>query len=303
MLLVVEIGASQTGNLVVLRDVCKFGRLGQDVDQTKHLAPEAIDRCLDIVNNYRAIIDELGVDAIRAVGTQALREATNANLFVKPAQTALGTSIEIIAGRREAELVQLAVTKSFPTLCNQSVVIADVGGGSTEIVISNHREIQSLQSLPIGSVRLAERCLKDDPPSPEQIADLHQEISNALSKVAVPKNAQLIGTAGTATTIAAVQLQLDSYQPDKIHGHRITRAILENQLNTYLTLPIAKRRQIRGLEPQRADVIAAGVGIYAHLLKKASGDMVVSDRGVRWGLAYELADQIAIPCSSPSVTS
>ncbi len=225
LLLVVEISTNQSGNLVVLHDACKFGRIGQDVDQTKRLAPEAIDRCLDIVGNYRAIIDELGVDAIRAVGTQALREATNTNLFVKPAQNALGTSIEIIGGRREAELVHLAVAKSFPTLCNQSIVIADVGGGSTEIIVSDHCEIQSLQSLPIGSVRLAERCLKDDPPTPEQIADLHRQISNALSKVAIPKNAQLIGTAGTATTIAAVQLQLDSYQPDKIHGHGVTRAI------------------------------------------------------------------------------
>ncbi|HTM23490.1 MAG TPA: hypothetical protein VL172_23365, partial [Kofleriaceae bacterium] len=132
LLLVVE---DHGGQVVRVHDECRFGRLGQGLDASGQLKPEAIERSLAILREYRGDIDRLGVDAVAAVGTQALREASNAAAFRGPAEAILGGPIEVIAGAREAELVARAVAGSFPQLADADHVIADVGGGSTEIIV------------------------------------------------------------------------------------------------------------------------------------------------------------------------
>lgn len=288
LLLVAETDGN--GGLRSLHDDCRFGRLGQGLDRSGELAPEAIERSLAIARDYRGHMDRLGVERVVAVGTQALREASNAALFVEPASAILGTAIEVVPGEREAELVSIAVNRSMPELADQTYAIADVGGGSTEIIVCDGAAVRSFTSVKLGSVRHKERYLLHDPPEPDETAAMIADIDRTLSGLELPTAVTLVGTAGTATTIAAVELGLHQYDADRIQGTRVPAAEVERQLARFLEQDTEGRAHVPGIERQRADVIHAGVAIYARLMQRlAAPEMIVSDRGVRWGLAYELA--------------
>jgi exopolyphosphatase/guanosine-5'-triphosphate,3'-diphosphate pyrophosphatase len=289
LLLVVE--RDEDGSIRPLHDEARFGRLGKGLDGSGNLDPNNVAISLDIVADYRDKMKELGVDTIAAVGTQALREAGNADTFVTPAQELLGTTIEVIAGEREAELVYIAVANSFPELSASEMIIADVGGGSTEVIVGAAGTVKSFTSLPIGSVRMTERHLHSDPPTQEETRALIADIDEALSSLDLPKGAPVIGTAGTATSIASVDLKLVDWDPDKVNGLELAPSEVDRQLAKYLQLTLNKRKGIRGLEQARADVIAGGVAIYSRLLHRVGTQrFIVSDRGVRWGVAHELAE-------------
>jgi exopolyphosphatase/guanosine-5'-triphosphate,3'-diphosphate pyrophosphatase len=290
LLLVAELGE---GPVRALRDEIRFGRLGQGVDGRGRLSVEAIERSLDFLREYRAIVDEAQVAAVAAVGTQALREAANADAFLGPAREILGVPVEVIDGEREAALVYRSVVHAFPGLAAGDLVVADVGGGSTEVIAGRGGAVRSLVSLPIGSVRLTERHLHGDPPTPDQTRALLAAIDGHLARLdpALAGSAPaLVGTAGTATTLAAVEQKLRAYDADRVQGFRLTRAAVERQLARYLELTVAEKRRLPGLEPQRADVITAGAAIYARLAVHLDAPtLVTSDRGVRWGALLELA--------------
>lgn len=288
LLLVVD---DATGELVSVVDECEFGRLSQGLSVSNRLHPDAIKRGLAILARYRELLSEQKVDAMACVGTQALREAENRNDFIGPAEAILGTSIEIITGEREAQLVAGAVRHSFPELCRENLVTVDVGGASTEFIVIGAGKVLSVSSLPIGAVRLSEIYLKSDPPSHEEVAELQAAIDIALATLVLPSGATVVGTAGTATTIASIELELPSYQPQRIHGLELSSAQVQATSQRLLNMPLAEKSVLVGLEPQRADIIAGGVAIYSRVLRRlGSSRFIVSDRGVRWGLAYELAD-------------
>lgn len=292
LLLVCETDANQPGGLRVLHDTCRFGRLGQGLDRSGVLADEAVARSLDILREYRGVIDRLEVDAVAAVGTQALREAQNSDAFSAPAAEILRAPIEIIAGHREAELVYRAVAAEFPALAGTPFVVADVGGGSTEIIVAGQHGVSSFDSVPIGSVRLAERHLHGDPPATHEVQALFADIDGALSELALPAVVRVVGTAGTATSIAAIAQALARYERERVNGFTMPVAAVAQQLARLLSLTLEERRALPGLEPQRADVIAAGVAIFVRLLERVQArDFMISDCGVRWGLAHELASQ------------
>lgn len=288
LLLVAETGAG--GALVPLIDLCRFGRLSQGLDASGRLEPAAIERSLAVLREYREHLDELAPDRIGAVGTQALREAENAAEFLEPAAELIGAPVEVIAGEREAELVYRASAESFPELAAEALVIADVGGGSTEIIVGRGGELERATSVPIGAVRLTERHLASDPPSPEETKALIADIDGAIAELDLPAGAPLVGTAGTATSFASVELRLTDYDGARVQGVRLSPAQVDRHLARFLELTVAEKRQLAGLEPERADVIAAGAAIYARLLARIGApEFVISDRGVRWGLASELA--------------
>ena len=179
LLLIAEVRARDGGvEFVAVHEACEVGRLGKGLDASGNLAPEAVARSLDIVRRFRQIMDQHAVSEVRAVGTQALREAGNAAEFVAPAVELLGGPIEIIAGEREAQLVYRAVAEGLPAVAGQRFVIADVGGGSTEVIVSSADGLamDSFVSVPIGSVRMHERHLHDDPPTAEQIRALFWDV-------------------------------------------------------------------------------------------------------------------------------
>jgi exopolyphosphatase/guanosine-5'-triphosphate,3'-diphosphate pyrophosphatase len=288
LLLVVELQAD--GSLRPIHDEAQFGRLGKGVDASGNRDPEAVRRSLRHVASFRKTLDELGVGRVAAVATQALREAGNAATFVEPAQELLCAPIEIIAGKREAELVYVAVAESFPELAAAELVAADVGGGSTEVVVGSGGSVKSFTSVPIGAVRMTERHLRSDPPTASEARDLIADIDEAIAPLDLPLGAPLIGTAGTATNLAAVELKLRDYDPERIQGFEMSPAQVDRGLARFLEQTIASRKTLPGLEPLRADVIPGGAAIFARLMHKMQApSFIVSDRGVRWGLAYEIA--------------
>jgi exopolyphosphatase/guanosine-5'-triphosphate,3'-diphosphate pyrophosphatase len=275
-------------NLKRVVDLCRFGRLGKGLDASGNLDPEAIARSLDICREYRAVMDAHLIDAPAIIATQALREAKNAAAFVEPAEEILRAKIEVIAGTREAELAFLSVARTFPELAGTPYVVVDVGGGSTELIVTDGKQILSATSVPIGAVRLTERHLKHDPPTADEIAALEADIDRHLAPLDLPQGVPLIGTAGTATTIGAAQLALTTYDPDAVTGLRLAPGIIEDMRARLLAATVAARKGMPGIEVPRADVIAAGVAIYARTMHRMQASvMITCDRGIRWGLAFE----------------
>jgi exopolyphosphatase/guanosine-5'-triphosphate,3'-diphosphate pyrophosphatase len=245
------------------------------------LATAAVERALAVLRSYAEEARELGV-APHAVGTQALREVGNAEAFLAPARAILGRDVEVVGGEREAELSWRAVRESFPDL--GEALVLDVGGGSTELVTRTRR-----QSLPIGAVRLHERYLAHDPPTAQELQAVEGAIADALGGANVPRGLPLVGVAGTVTTLMAMHGRIDPYDPERVHRAVLPRADVQAEIDRLRVLPIEERRRLPGLEPARADVILAGALIVAAVMDAAGADVVhVSDRGVRWGLAYEL---------------
>jgi exopolyphosphatase/guanosine-5'-triphosphate,3'-diphosphate pyrophosphatase len=293
---VIDIGTNTLLLLIIspeggtLEDLCRFGRLGEKLDATGKLDPAAIERSLEICREYRHELDRHGVEFPTVIATQALREATNAEAFITPAQEILRATVEVIAGTREAELAAGAVAQTFPELTGRPYVVVDVGGGSTEIIVTDGKRVMSAVSLPIGAVRLSERHLEHDPPLVDEIDALVDDIDKQLAPLQLPTGVCVVGTAGTATTIAALDLGLVKYDAARVTGLRLDPKVVERQLEKLLKMTVAQRRAMRGMEPERADVIAGGVAIYARLLQQVGATKFITcDRGIRWGLAYELS--------------
>jgi exopolyphosphatase / guanosine-5'-triphosphate,3'-diphosphate pyrophosphatase len=291
---VIDIGTNTLLLLIIspeggtLEDLCRFARLGEGLDATGKLGAEAIARTLEYCREYRDKLDLHGVDTPTVIATQALREATNAAALIEPAQEILRGTIEVIDGLREAELAAGSVAQTFPELSGRPYVVVDVGGGSTEVIVTDGRKVQSATSLPIGAVRMSERYLKSDPPTADEVLLMNDDIDRQLATLSLPTGVFVVGTAGTATTIAAVDLGLETYDAEKVTGVRIDPQVVERQLAQMLKLTVSQRRGMRGMEPERADVICGGIAIYARILQLTGAKKLITcDRGIRWGVAYE----------------
>jgi exopolyphosphatase / guanosine-5'-triphosphate,3'-diphosphate pyrophosphatase len=291
---VIDIGTNTLLLLIVdaslrpLVDLCRFGRLGAGLDASKRLAPVSIAKSLEICLEYRAVLDNHGVELLTIVGTQALREATNAADFVEPAENILRGHIDVISGTREAELAFLSVAHTFPELAKSSFLVVDVGGGSTEVIKSDGTRVVSAVSLPIGAVRLSERHLKTDPPQRGELQALEADIDSQIARLDIQPGLPIVATAGTATTLAAVVRELADYDSDAVTGVRFDADEVGSLYRRFARQTIAQRKAILGMEPERADVIVGGVAILARLAERLEAPVLITaDRGVRWGLAFE----------------
>lgn len=265
-------------------------RLGRGIGADGGLGRQGIERTLEVLAGYATIAREHEAE-IHAIGTEALRRAPNAKEFLDPAAKVLGVPVEVIDGDREAALTFLAAERSFPDAAKGTAIVIDIGGGSTEIIVARAGRIDFRRSLPLGSVRLTERHVKSDPATDDQIAAVRGAIAQLLSAVPFPSEpVVLIGTAGTVTTLAAMALDLVSYDPRLVHGHRLTMTALDQQIARLQASTQAEREKMVGLDPKRADVILAGACILAAIARSANAHQIlVSDRGIRWGLLYEKA--------------
>ena len=287
LLLVADVGPDGVERV---EDHAEIVRLGEGLDQTGALKPQAMLRARAAFERYVARIRELGCAQVLAVGTEALRKASNGHLFVNEVTALLGTvggTFRVIDGEREARLSWRAVRASFPALSGPRTVI-DIGGGSTELLVGEE-PVEEVVSLPIGSVRLTERLLKHDPPTDEERAALVRTVDEALAGAPAPRG-EVVGIAGTVTTLAAMALGLDTYDPDRVHGSSLAYDALVNTPRTLGATALADRKRTPGLDPKRADVIYAGAVILERILARAGASRcLVSDRGIRWGLVYEAA--------------
>jgi len=291
LLLVADV---QAGQATVLCERAEITRLGRGIGGGKILGQTGIQATLAVLADYRKLADELEAPLF-AIGTEGLRRAGNAAEFLAPAATVLGAPVEVIDGDREAALTFLAARRAFPVESEGSLVVIDIGGGSTEIIVSKGAAIAFRRSLPLGSVRLTERHVAHDPPLPGEIAAVRAEIQTLLEPIPFPDEpALLVGTAGTVTTLAAMDQELRDYDPGLVHGYHLSRERLAAQIARLTTADQAMRETMAGLDPRRADVILAGACLLDLIAQKArSPHVLVSDRGIRWGLLFEKAERLA----------
>lgn len=284
------------GEVVALEEHAEITRLGAGVDRTKRLDPEAVQRTLDALERYAARARALGVTAIAAVATSAARDATNGPDFQARAAAILGGDVSVASGGREAILTFRGALGGLGLTDGARAAVIDVGGGSTELVVGEVRgAIAWAHSYDVGSVRLTERHVHEDPPSGEALEAVRADARATFATPTPPIGAghapldAVVAIAGTATTYAAIDLGLVDYAAAPPHGHVLDLARIEALVRELAAVPLDARRARAGLEPKRADVIVAGGLVLAEAARAlAAGRVVVSDRGVRWGLAEEL---------------
>lgn len=278
-----------TGEIVPIVDECRFGRLGKGLDASGELALSSMADSLAICHEYRALLDHHGVAAPTVIATQAMREARNAAAFVAPAEAILRAPLQVIAGDREATLAAASVRGALPQLHGQRYIVVDVGGGSTEFIVTDGTRIESAVSVPVGAVRMTERFLQSDPPTGAQRAALDEYLATTLAALQLPAGLTMVGTAGTATTLAAVQLQLVTYSADAVTGLTLAPTQLNALCDRIAAATVAERKTWPGMVAQRADVIAGGTAILRAAMAAANAtQFIVCDRGIRWGMATEL---------------
>lgn len=262
-------------------------RLGQGVDASRRLAPEAMERTLEAVGRFAAEAHALGACGLVVSATSAARDAQNGAEFLAAAKARAGVRVEILSGDEEARLSYRAVATDFGREAGERDLVAiDIGGGSTEFIFGLGPTVRFHTSLNIGSVRLTERCLHADPPSPDDLARLQAELDSALASVPrAGANALVVGVAGTVATLYAVANGIAPYDGGRVHGGWLSRDALAQTRARLAAVPLAKRREIPGLQPERADVIIAGAVLLERALDHLGASGVrVSDRGLRWGL-------------------
>jgi exopolyphosphatase/guanosine-5'-triphosphate,3'-diphosphate pyrophosphatase len=293
---VVDLGSNSVLLLVlgndgrVLYDGARITRLGQGVFNSGALAPAAMTRTREVVCAYSERARALGARQVVGVGTEALRLARNGAQFLETlCQEGLLDVAELLTGEEEARLA-VEATQGFPQGAGEHPIVMDVGGGSTELAWLDPGGRVRAVSLPIGSVRLTETHLRSDPVSAEEMGALRGAVGQATRNLEVPTG-PIVAVAGTATTLAALELRLDPYDPEAVEGYAVTALTLRRWIDRLAGLRLEARRRLPGLEPARADVIVAGLVILEGFLERMGVDhFSVSGRGVRYGVALRLLE-------------
>jgi exopolyphosphatase/guanosine-5'-triphosphate,3'-diphosphate pyrophosphatase len=254
-------------------------RLGERVDERRRLLPTAVARVRNVLSDYRRELERAGAERVLAIATSAVRDADNGEAFLGEVEWSYGFSTRLLSGEEEAELTRRGVANGRGL--DPGTLVLDVGGGSTELITGDDRI-----SLDLGCVRLTERFLHSDPPAAEELDAAARAVREALPALE-PKNA--IGVAGTVTSLAA--LELGAYDAERTHGYRLGRETVERELARLASLPLAERRELPGLEPERAPVIVAGAIVVDEVLKRYGLDeLEVSERDLLHGAALEAAE-------------
>jgi exopolyphosphatase / guanosine-5'-triphosphate,3'-diphosphate pyrophosphatase len=258
----------------------KITRLGEGVDARRRLLPLPITRVRNVLSDYRRELESLGAERALLVATSAVRDAENGEAFLGEIEWSYGFSTRLLSGDEEAAMALRGVGG-----VDNGTVLVDIGGGSTELVGSAGRV-----STELGSVRLTERFLQSDPPTSDEFRSLAGAIRAVLSEHDFTAE-HGIGVAGTVTSIAALDLGLVEYDSDRVHGHTLSASAVEEQLERLASLPLAERREVPGLEPERAPVIVAGAAILLETMRYLGLDEVeVSERDILDGAALEAAE-------------
>ena len=283
----------ESGALEELARRSRVTRLGDGVDAQGSLSPEAIDRVLATLAHYRAQIDAHECEANLAVLTSAVRDAANGADFAARVREEYGLDARVLSGDEEAQLSFLGAMSGRPEPGGPIVVI-DIGGGSTEFVIGRGHKAGFHVSLPVGVVRMSERHIHSDPPAPAELQSLAQDVRGILMEGLAPDERAAveegIAVAGTATSAASIDQELDPYDPARVHGYPLTLATVELLLARLADMTESQRREVVGLDPSRAPTIVAGMILLAEALRAFELDQVeVSDHDILHGGALRLA--------------
>jgi exopolyphosphatase/guanosine-5'-triphosphate,3'-diphosphate pyrophosphatase len=306
---VVDIGTNSTRLLIAEVDPAtgavepvlrrsEVTRLGDGVDSGGSLSEEAMTRVFRTLTDYRAAIESHGCEANLAVLTSAVRDAANGAAFAARVREEYGLDARVLRGEEEAQLTFLGAMSGRRSGDrpdpSEPIVVIDIGGGSTEFIIGRGRRAGFHASLPAGVVRMSERHIHSDPPSPEELQELAREV-RAIFLEGLPAEERAgvksgIAVAGTATSAAAMDQELDPYDPDRVHGYRLTLATVELLLARLAGMTEAERRRVVGLNPDRAPTIVAGMILLAEAMGAFELEEVeVSEHDILYGGALRLA--------------
>ena len=263
-------------------------RLGQGVDTSGELAPEAMDRVFTTLAGYRQSIDAHEVDRTTAVLTSAVRDASNGAAFMQRVKDDFGLTARTLSGEEEARMTFLGATAERDANAPQPVVVIDIGGGSTELVVGSDRTIEHFASTQAGVVRHGERHLHSDPPAPAELQALAQDAAATFRAAAQGSPQAAIGVGGTATSLAAIAQDLEPYDSTKVHGYRLARATVSELLARLAQMTVEERRGVKGLHPDRAPTIVAGAVLMDEALQVYGLDEVeVSEHDILRGAALD----------------
>jgi exopolyphosphatase/guanosine-5'-triphosphate,3'-diphosphate pyrophosphatase len=254
-------------------------RLGEGVDARRRLLPLPITRVRNCLADYRRELESLGAERALLVATSAVRDAENGEAFLGEIEWSYGFTTRLLSGEQEADLTLRGVGA-----VGGETIVVDIGGGSTELIAAGVRV-----STELGSVRLTERFLESDPPSAGELEELARAIRSVLEEHDLSAR-RGIGVAGTVTSLAALDLGLVEYDADRVHRHRLGQSAVRAQLDRLAALPLAERREVPGLEPERAPVIVAGAAILLEVMRHLGlPEIEVSERDLLDGAALEAA--------------
>ena len=291
-LLVAEVTGS--GQLEELERRTVVTRLGEGVDSTGRLHPDAIERVFDTLEEFKQLIEQHGAESTIGVGTSAVRDAQNGEQFRSQLSERFGIEARTISGAEESKLAFLGATSARPA-GGEPILMLDIGGGSTEFVVGVPGSAPAFHvSTRAGSVRQTERHLRSDPPGEQELAAVAGEVA-AIIEAEVPRQIRRdaavgIAVAGTATTLAAIDQELEPYDPSRVHGYRLDRYAVEEILSHLAKIPLEARREITGLHPDRAPTIVAGAIILREAMRAFDFDwMETSESDILHGAALDAA--------------
>jgi len=292
----VDLGTNSTRLLVAdfdgnrLEEVARrltITRLGEGVDERQRLLPLPIARVRNVLSEYRRELEDLGATQTLAIGTSALRDAENGEAFLGEIEWSYGFSTRMLSGIEEASMMLRGVAAGRDGQLTDTLLV-DIGGGSTELVLSHNGGVPHAASIDVGCVRLTERHLASDPPTRDELEAAADDVRAALP---VRPARGAIGVAGTVTTLAALDLGLAEYDPERTHGHRIPRESVERELARLSAMTLEERLRVPGIEPGRAPVIVAGVLILREVLNAFELDEIeASERDILHGAALAAAE-------------
>ena len=275
-------------DLAEVERLLRITRLGDRVDADGRLSDAGMERVHTVLEGYAARARELGAERVLATATSAVRDADNGSEFLAGVRHRHGFETRLLSGREEAELTYRGVTSRLAA--GPGTLVCDIGGGSTELVLGGPAGVLDATSLDVGCVRMSERCLRSDPPAAAELAELREAVAALLPREITSRTSTLVGVAGTVTTLATIDLGLDREISEEIDGHALEAATVEALLGQLAAVPLAERREVRGLMPERAPTIVAGAAIAAEVLRATgAGRMLVSERDILHGAALAAA--------------
>ncbi|MBN2653798.1 MAG: hypothetical protein JXR79_01605 [Nitrospirae bacterium] len=266
-------------------------RLGAKINDTGKLDTEGMNKALDALQSFSQTINLYNVVSIKAVGTYALRVAANSKQFIKEAADKTGISIDVISGEQEADLTLKGITAGCPSLTPPYVLI-DIGGGSTELISVSENTRQ--RSIPVGAVKLHDKLFSGQHQIDISIKESRVYLSELFKKI-VPNISDgllhVAATGGTATTLAAIDMQLEYYDPEKVHGHLISLRKIDKIIENLSSIPMEKRPDVKGLEKDRADIIIPGALILSSIVSMLpASSVVISDYGLLEALIFDASE-------------
>ena len=252
-------------------------RIGQGVDSEGYISEEAIERNIKALKEFSDIANEKGCEYIYCIGTSALRDSKNGNEFINLAKAETNVEVDIISGEEESNLGFIGVLQGLDDTNN--ILVLDIGGGSTEFILGDESGIKYAKSENVGALRMTEKFLSTDPICENEFEDMSNFIEETISdtiNILKEKNIrQIVGIGGTITSVSAINQELETYFMEKIHGSKVNEKELDNILQNLKKMTLNDKKNIKGLQPKRADIITAGVRILNIIMKKLEKENII----------------------------